>query len=287
MRTCEDVREAVSAWLDGELDQELEAETLAHTSECEDCRSFLEICRVMSEDLRADIPPVPETLIPGVMRRVAEERQTVMPISGPGRTNDRRKIFRRVAVWACAAACLALVIFAGPWNWRAGSAGPKADMYSADTAVPAAAEPAEGPAETAREDGGTNGWDAAEQKSAAYDESMYDMDDGEYAEAAEEETAENAALPDGEPADDFGPRADGAGQFAGDYAAVITVYGRLPDGVLELAAKEISLPDGTAWLIPAEKTDDLLKTLEDAEAYEWLTGDEESSSWLLVRAGGN
>ena len=38
MRTCEDVREAVSAWLDGELDQELEEETLAHTSECEDCR---------------------------------------------------------------------------------------------------------------------------------------------------------------------------------------------------------------------------------------------------------
>ena len=287
MRTCEDVREAVSAWLDGELDQELEEETLAHTSECEDCRSFLEICRVMSEDLRADIPPVPETLIPGVMRRVAEERQTVMPVSGPGRTNDRRKLYRRVAVWACAAACLALVIFAGPWNWRAGSAGPKADMYSADTVAPATAEPAESPAETAGNEAGTNRWDTAEAKSAAYDESMYDTADGEYAEAAEEETAENAALPDGEPADDFVPRADSAGQLSGDYAAVITVYGGLPDGVLELAAEEISLPEGTAWLIPAEKADDLRKALDNAEAYEWLTGDEEASSWLLVQAGKN
>ncbi len=287
MRTCEDVREAVSAWLDGELEQELEAETLVHTSECEDCRSFLEICRVMSEDLREDILPVPETLIPGVMKRVAEERQTAQATSGAEKNSDRRRVRRRIAAWACAAACLALVIFAGPWNWRAGSAGPKADMSAADTAVPAAAEPAESPAEAAREDTGANGWDTAEQKSAAYEESMYDTADGEYAEAAEEETAENAVLPDGEPADDFVPRADSAGQLSGDYAAVITVYGEIPEDVMILSEAEELLPDGTAWLIPAERADDLRKALENAEAYEWLPGNEEVSSWLLVRAGEN
>ena len=284
MRTCEDVREAVSSWLDGELDQELEAETLAHTSECEECRSFLEICRVMSDDLRADMPPVPETLIPGVMHRLSEEKQTAVPEPGEGRTNDRRKLYRRVAVWACAAACLALVIFAGPWNWRAGSAGPKADMYAADTAASTAAEPAEAPAGMEAEDTKTEGWSSAEAKSAAADGGIYDEE-----EAVTEESAVNepVSAPAEEAEDDFVPRADGAGQFLGDYAAVITVYGGIPENVMILSEAEELLPDGVAWLIPVQKADDLRKALEDVESYEWLPGNEETSSWLLVCAGGN
>ncbi len=284
MKTCEAVREDVSAWLDGELEQERETEMLAHTEACEEGRSFLETCRLMSEDLRLEVSPVPETLIPGVMRRLSEERQTVMPGTGTGRTNDRRKLYRRVAVWACAAACLALIVFAGPWNWRAGSAGSKADMYAEDSAASAAAEPKEAPAETGTESAAADGW-ADSAKSAAYDESMYDA---EYAEAAEEETAANAVLPDGEATDDFVPRAEGAGQFLGDYAAVITVYGEVPEGVLALSEREELLPDGVAWLIPLEMADELSAALEESgTAWEWLPGDEETSSWLLVRAGEN
>ena len=72
-----------------------------------------------------------------------------------------------------------------------------------------------------------------------------------------------------------------------DYAAVITVYGDIPESVAALREAEKETPDGTAWLIPAEKADELEKALEDAEAYEWLTGNEEASSWLLVRTAEN
>lgn len=290
MTTCESVRESVSAWLDGELETELEMQMMDHTSECEECRSFLEICRVMSGDLRLDPVPVPKTLIAGVMDRLAEERQAEAADQDSVRTADRRRKHRRAAVWVCAAACLALVILAGPWNWRAGSSGSKADI-----AVPAAGATAEAestangayePAEMADEAATDSGWASDEAKAAAVEKAdMYDMD---YSEATEEESTEDVAVSAEEPTDDFAPRADSAGQFLGDYAAVITVYGKIPDSVLALREREEPLSEGTAWLIPAEKADDLLLALdESAVAYEWLQGSEESSSWLLVRTEEN
>ena len=283
MKTCETVREAVSAWLDGELEPEYEAGMLAHTSECEECRSFLETCRVMSEDLRMDIPPLPETLIPGVMRRVAEERQTAVPDAGSAARDDRSRVYRRVAVWACAAACLALVILAGPWNWRVGSSGTKADKAEvAPTTAESFADGGAAPAEAA----GSNEWSREEQKSAAYE--MYDAAEADAAYAVTEEATDDMAFPADEPADDCEPQAQGAEQLLGDYAAVISVYGEIPESVLALSEGEEVLSDGVAWLIPAEKADDLLDALEDAEAYEWLSGTEsEERSWLLVRMAEN
>ena len=283
MTMCETVRESVSAWLDGELEPELEADVLKHTDGCEECRSFLDACRIVSEDLRLDPVPVPETLIPGVMNRLAEERQSA------GFDPDRRRTRRRVAAWVCAAACLALVILAGPWNWGAGSSAYKADIAASDAIAPAEAKPAvngaDEPAEMADEAVADGGWASDDAMESAADKSeKYDMD---YAEADTEETMENEAVPAEEPADDFTPRADSAGELLGDYAAVITVEGEIPEGVLALSEGEELLPEGVAWLIPAEKADDLMEALSEAGSYEWLTGNEETSSWLLVRTAGN
>ena len=279
MRTCEDVREAVSAWLDGELDPQIEAGMLEHTSDCEECRSFLEICRVMSDELTLDEAPLPETLIPGVMRRLAEERQTAETGTGTVRTGDRRRTYRRIAAWACAAACLALVIIAGPWNWRAGSSGSKADM-AADMAVnETEAWPADGgKAETApaAADAGTYGQS---------DEAKYEMYDADDAEVATEEAKE--AFPD-MPAEDSAPAAWRADALLGDYAAVITVYGDVPESVLALSEGMEETPDGTAWLIPPDMAEELSAVLEKSGvAYEWLSGGGETSDWLLVRSADN
>ena len=279
MRTCEDVREAVSAWLDGELDPQIEAGMLEHTSDCEECRSFLEICRVMSDELTLDEAPLPETLIPGVMRRLAEERQTAETGTGTVRTGDRRRTYRRIAAWACAAACLALVIIAGPWNWRAGSSGSKADM-AADMAVnETEAWPADGgKAETApaAADAGTYGQS---------DEAKYEMYDADDAEVATEEAKE--AFPD-MPAEDSAPAAWRADALLGDYAAVITVYGDVPESVLALSEGVEETPDGTAWLIPPDMAEELSAALEKSGvAYEWLSGGGETSDWLLVRSADN
>ena len=279
MRTCEDVREAVSAWLDGELDPQIEAGMLEHTSDCEECRSFLEICRVMSDELTLDEAPLPETLIPGVMRRLAEERQTAETGTGTVRTGDRRRTYRRIAAWACAAACLALVIIAGPWNWRAGSSGSKADM-AADMAVnETEAWPADGgKAETApaAADAGTYGQS---------DEAKYEMYDADDAEVATEEAKE--AFPD-MPAEDSAPAAWRADALLGDYAAVITVYGDVPESVLALSEGVEETPDGTAWLIPPDMAEELSAVMEKSGvAYEWLSGGGETSDWLLVRSADN
>ena len=279
MRTCEDVREAVSAWLDGELDPQIEAGMLEHTSDCEECRSFLEICRVMSDELTLDEAPLPETLIPGVMRRLAEERQTAEAGAGNVRTGDRRRTYRRIAAWACAAACLALVIIAGPWNWRAGSSGSKADM-AADMAVnETEAWPADGgKAETApaAADAGTYGQS---------DEAKYEMYDADDAEVATEEAKE--AFPD-MPAEDSAPAAWRADALLGDYAAVITVYGDVPESILALSEGVEETPDGTAWLIPPDMAEELSAALEKSGvAYEWLSGGGETSDWLLVRSADN
>ena len=279
MRTCEDVREAVSAWLDGELDPQIEAGMLEHTSDCEECRSFLEICRVMSDELTLDEAPLPETLIPGVMRRLAEERQTAETGTGTVRTGDRRRTYRRIAAWACAAACLALVIIAGPWNWRAGSSGSKADM-AADMAVnETEAWPADGgKAETApaAADAGTYGQS---------DEAKYEMYDADDAEVATEEAKE--AFPD-MPAEDSAPAAWRADALLGDYAAVITIYGEVPESVLAFSEGMEETPEGTAWLIPPDMAEELSAALEKSGvAYEWLSGGGETSDWLLVRSADN
>ncbi|MBR4744913.1 MAG: zf-HC2 domain-containing protein [Oscillospiraceae bacterium] len=277
MRTCEDVREAVSAWLDGELDPQFEAGMLEHTSDCEDCRSFLEICRVMSDDLTLDEAPLPGTLIPGVMRRLAEERQTAEAGAGNVRTVDRRRTYRRIAAWACAAACLALVIIAGPWNWRAGSSGSKADMaVNSSEAWPADG----GKADTApaAADAGTYGQS---------DEAKYEMYDADDAEAVTEEAKE--AFPEEEmPAEDSAPAAWRADALLGDYAAVITIYGEVPESVLAFSEGMEETPEGTAWLIPPDMAEELSAALEKSGvAYEWLSGGGETSDWLLVRSADN
>ena len=274
MNACEAVRENLSAWLDGELEQEREAETLAHAAECEECRSFLETCRLVSSDLRLEDVPVPETLIPGVMRRLAEEKQTTVSDAVAVRTNDRRRTYRRIAAWACAAACLALVIFAGPWNWRAGSSGSKADM-AADTAVnEAEAWPADGgKAEAATAaDAGTYG---------RSDEAKYEMYDADDAEVAAEEAKE--ASPEEMPTEDSAPAAWRTDALIGDYAAVITVYGDVPESVLALSEGVEETPNGTAWLIPPDMADELSAALEKSgTVYEWLSGGGETSDRLLV-----
>ena len=253
MTTCAEIGERISALYDGELNAEEETLAKEHLAECSDCRSLLELYAQITEEFSAEGTAAPDTLVPGVMARI--------------RSDKKKRRNRWITAGACAAACLVLVIFAGPWNWRAGSAGSKADM-----AVPESVEAV--PAEAAGAVSDEGNWDVAESKNAAYD--AYDSLDTDEMETVAEEAA-----------DDYAPQADVADPLLRDYAAVITVYGDIPESVTMLSEAEKEMPDGTAWLIPSEKADELEKALEDAEAYEWLTGNGETSSWLLVRAAEN
>ena len=153
---------------------------------------------------------------------------------------------------------------------------------AADTAVNSSeAWPADGgKAETApaAADAGTYG---------RSDEAKYDMYDADDAEAVTEEAKE--AFPEEEmPAEDSAPAAWRADALLGDYAAVITIYGEVPESVLAFSEGMEETPEGTAWLIPPDMAEELSAALEKSGvAYEWLSGGGETSDWLLVRSADN
>lgn len=71
------MEELISAWLDGELEQE-QAETVErHLGECADCREHMEILKELREELRACAVhmPAPEGFSGTVMARIAEQQR--------------------------------------------------------------------------------------------------------------------------------------------------------------------------------------------------------------------
>lgn len=101
---CEQVLEAVSAALDGELSPTEEAQLEAHLAVCPACRALAEELSALNAALEEQEPAPPQWLADRVMERIAEQDK-VVPISAGRRAGWRR--------WTGLAAALALVICAG------------------------------------------------------------------------------------------------------------------------------------------------------------------------------
>jgi anti-sigma factor RsiW len=73
MRTCEEVQEAISRYVDGELPASMESAVFEHAATCSECRGFLRSSMAIRAGLQADTTPrVPERLdrrIQGLRRR--------------------------------------------------------------------------------------------------------------------------------------------------------------------------------------------------------------------------
>ena len=100
MQTCEQMREYLSARLDGELTPAQEAELEAHLASCARCRALARRMNLLEEvlrDLEDDLAP--EGFTEQVMEEIRER--------GTGKTRTKRKNFRRVfTAVAGLAACL-------------------------------------------------------------------------------------------------------------------------------------------------------------------------------------
>lgn len=101
---CEQVLEAVSAALDGELSPVEEAQLEAHLAVCPECRALAEELSALNAALEEHEPAPPQWLAERVMERIAEQDR-VVPISAGRRPGWRR--------WSGLAAALALMVCAG------------------------------------------------------------------------------------------------------------------------------------------------------------------------------
>lgn len=125
MKTCEEVQELISRLLDGELNEEEQADVAEHLASCPDCRAMHEAFRSLSGAIAEELEEPPARLHETVMadvRREALRRRQAAP--------------RRVRMLLAVAACAALVILGVGNLPRMGASAPK---YAATGAAPEAA----------------------------------------------------------------------------------------------------------------------------------------------------
>ena len=132
MKHCEKYTVALSALIDGELNDTERDEVLAHLEECKGCREFLAELTAMHaafEDMEEF--DAPEGFADGVMARVHEA-------PAPKKRTPR-------AAWASLAACAAIVIFAvgGPLRGQLDAAKSVADCAVQESAMLTMVEPQE------------------------------------------------------------------------------------------------------------------------------------------------
>lgn len=135
MKCCEKYVPALSALVDGELNDTERAEVLAHLETCESCREFFAELTAMHDALgELEEYDAPEGFADGVMARVHEA-------PAPKKRTPR-------TAWLSLAACAAIVIFAvsGPLReakFANDSAAPEAAMLMGAAVAPEAEECAE------------------------------------------------------------------------------------------------------------------------------------------------
>ncbi len=108
MPNCEDFRELISKYFDGELSADETAELNEHIAGCEDCSRFMNAYSLFLDSVPEDAEP-PAELLSGVM-------SGVRAIKAKNKKRRRALIIR----WTAAAASFALVIFAGLSLFRGG-----------------------------------------------------------------------------------------------------------------------------------------------------------------------
>ena len=144
MERCEKYPEWVSAYIDGELSADEQAELRRHLEACPACKRVLMVYRTMSLTLSdTEIAP-PAGFADGVMARIESKPLCV------AYTRPRRPMLRRTLAAAAVFALVAAVGFAAVWENIGGAGNEAARFGIADFASPQAAEALQ--AETAWDD---------------------------------------------------------------------------------------------------------------------------------------
>ena len=106
--TCEDIRDLLDAYLDGELCAEDETALRAHLSVCASCREELEELKAMRAALPLTHEEYPENLHEGIMAALSAAT-----------AGESKKTRRRVGLWATRiAASLLILVLALPLMYR-------------------------------------------------------------------------------------------------------------------------------------------------------------------------
>ncbi len=110
MKYCEEYAALISAWLDGELNEEETGRLQAHLFTCPGCRAYLADLKAMGRAFPTlEEVEVPEGFTASVMDRVRAQ-------TPPEKKRTSPALWRRWGAWAC---CLALLALVGGGAWRA------------------------------------------------------------------------------------------------------------------------------------------------------------------------
>lgn len=110
MKYCEEYAALISAWLDGELNEEETGRLQAHLFTCPGCRAYLADLKAMGRAFPTlEEVEVPEGFTASVMDRVRAQ-------TPPEKKRVSHTLWRRWGAWAC---CLALLVLVGGGVWRA------------------------------------------------------------------------------------------------------------------------------------------------------------------------
>ena len=110
MKYCEEYAALISAWLDGELNEEETGRLQAHLFTCPGCRAYLADLKAMGRAFPTlEEVEVPEGFTASVMDRVRAQ-------TPPEKKRVSHTLWRRWGAWAC---CLALLVRVGGGVWRA------------------------------------------------------------------------------------------------------------------------------------------------------------------------
>lgn len=111
MKYCEEYAALISAWLDGELNEEETGRLQAHLFTCPGCRAYLADLKAMGRAFPSlEEVEVPEDFTASVMARIRAQ-------TPPEKKRASHTLWRHWGAWAC---CLALLVLVGGGVWRAG-----------------------------------------------------------------------------------------------------------------------------------------------------------------------
>lgn len=108
-KTCQEVIERMNLYLDGRLSGGQYQELAKHLEQCEHCRKRMNYLRVISSEIRADRPAMPDHLHSNIMQYIAKANEPA-----PARKLPLKRWAKSLAICAAALALL----FAVPAVWK-------------------------------------------------------------------------------------------------------------------------------------------------------------------------
>lgn len=102
-KTCHETIELMNLYLDGRLSGGQYQELAKHLEQCEHCRKRMNYLRVISSEIRADRPPMPDDLHSSIMNYIAKANAPA-----PERKFSLKKLQKPLAI--CAAALVLVIV---------------------------------------------------------------------------------------------------------------------------------------------------------------------------------